>query len=335
MNDRAAQTDRRSARAALRVLLLGARGRLGGAIAASVSRPSPATAARAPRTGAEPAIDLFAPPREALALDVTAPDEAVARWFGLWRPDAVVNCIALSDVDRCETEPALAQQVNTALPAALARAAERAGARLIHFSTDFVFDGALRRPYREDDTARPLSVYGHSKLAGERAIADTCSRHWVFRVSWLYGAPRANLAADLLDPVSAGRVFRLATDRLGVPNPVQLLATEVAACIARDARHAMNGECPAAGLYHLSCHGTTSWHAFALAFVREAIRAGRLDADRAPRIEGIEEATLARPAQRPAWSALDPARYEQCFGRLMPDWEAAIALSLPGQDCPV
>ena len=281
------------------------------------------------------AIDLVAPPRATLALDLAAPDAAVARWFGQWRPDVVVNCIALGDVDRCETEPALAQQVNTALPAALARASARSGVRLIHFSSDFVFDGALRRPYREDDAARPLSVYGHSKLAGERAIADAACRHWIFRVSWLYGAPRGNLAADLLDPASAGRVFRLATDRLGMPNPVQLLATEVAACIARDGQHAANGASPAAGLYHLSCHGATNWYAFGLAFVREAIRAGRLAADRAPRIEGIEEATLARPARRPAWSALDSTRYEQRFGRVMPDWEAAIALSLPGRDTPV
>ncbi len=100
---------------------------------------------------------------------------------------------------------------------------------MIHFSTDFVFDGALRRPYREDDAPRPLSVYGESKLAGEREIADTACQHWIFRVSWLYGAPARNLAADLLDPSNAGRVIRLATDRFGVPNPVQLLAAEVTA----------------------------------------------------------------------------------------------------------
>lgn len=306
--------ERDPALAAARVLLLGARGRLGAAIA---SRARPVAA------------ELTTPSREALALDPNDPGSCVDRWFENWRPDTVVNCIALGDVDRCETDPALARQLNASLPAALARACARSGARLIHFSTDFVFDGALRRPYREDDAAHPLSVYGESKLAGERAIAEAACPHWVFRVSWLYGAASRNLAADLLDPANAGRAFRLATDRFGVPNPVQLLAAEVACCIARDG--AAGDPPPASGIYHLSCHGATTWHAFGLAFVREAIRAGRLAADRAPRIEGIEEASLGRPARRPAWSALDPSCYERSFERSLPTWEAAIALALaPG-----
>lgn len=305
-----------------RVLLLGATGRLGGAIATAFARHWP------PGPAAHGAATLLAPSREMLALDAASPASSVARWFAEWAPDVVLNCIAISDVDRCEREPVLAQRVNAALPAALARASARAGTRLIHFSSDFVFDGALRRPYREDDAAHPLSVYGETKLEGEHAIADAACRHWVFRVSWLYGAPSRNLAADLLDPANAGRTFRLASDRWGVPNPVQLLADEVAACIVRDRTGASNGDPPPSGLYHLSCRGATTWHAFGLAFVREAVRAGRLAAGRAPRIEEIEEATLARPARRPPWSALDPGRYERCFGRTMPDWEAAIACSL-------
>ena len=308
---RPVRAERAAARALRRVLLLGARGRLGGAIAT-----------RAATVGGE----WTTPPRATLALDANDPDRCVERWFENWRPDTVVNCIALGDVDLCEAEPALARQVNASLPAARARARARSGARLIHFSTDFVFDGALRRPYREDDAPRPLSVYGESKLAGEREIADTACRHWIFRVSWLYGAPARNLSADLLDPSNAGRVIRLATDRFGVPNPVQLLAAEVACCIARD--RAGSDPAPASGVYHLSCHGATTWHAFGLAFVRAAIRAGRLATNRAPRIEGIEEASLGRAARRPAWSALDPSRYEQSFERRLPSWEAAIPLAL-------
>jgi dTDP-4-dehydrorhamnose reductase len=294
-----------------RVLVLGASGRLGGAIAASLLRRLRGHVAT--------------PSREELALDLAASSEAAARWIAQWRPDTVVNCIAIGDVDRCESEPALAHQVNAELPAAIGRACARAGARLIHFSTDFVFDGALHRPYREDDVARPLSEYGRSKLAGERAIADTGCAHWVFRISWLYGASGGNLAADLLDPANARRTFRLATDRVGVPNPVQLVAAEVAGFVARDRTSV---ESPPYGLYHLSCHGATTWHAFGLAFVREAIRAGRLAADRAPCIEGIVEASLGRPARRPAWSALDPSHYERVFGRRLPDWEDAIAMAL-------
>lgn len=299
------------AEASERVLVLGASGRLGGAIAASLLRRLRGHVAT--------------PSREELALDLAAPSEAAARWIAHWRPDTVVNCIAIGDVDRCESEPALAHQVNAALPASIARACARAGARLIHFSTDFVFDGALRRPYREEDVARPLSEYGRSKLSGERAIADTGCAHWVFRVSWLYGAPGGNLAADLLDPANAGRIFRLAIDRVGVPNPVQLIAAEVAGLVGRDRT---SGESPPSGLYHLSCHGATTWHAFGLAFLREAIRAGCLAADRTPRIEGIVEASLGRPARRPEWSALDPSHYEQRFSRRLPGWEDAIAMAL-------
>ena len=298
-----------------RVLVLGASGRLGGAIAASLLRRLRGHVAT--------------PSREELALDLAAPFEAAARWIAHWRPDTVVNCIAIGDVDRCESESALAYQVNAALPAAIGRACARAGARLVHFSTDFVFDGALRRPYREDDVARPLSEYGRSKLAGERAIVDTGCAQWVFRISWLYGAPGGNLAADLLDPANTGRVFRLATDRVGVPNPVQLVAAEVADFVARDRTSV---ESPPSGLYHLSCHGATTWHAFGLAFVREAIRAGRLAPDRAPGIEGIVEASLGRPARRPEWSALDPSHYERVFGRRLPDWEDAIAMALSPPD---
>jgi len=311
--------------------LLGGHGRLGSAIAAR--------------------IDLIAPTRHELALDLRAPDDAVARWLARWQPDIVVNCIALTDVDRCERDTTLAQQLNAALPAALARAVAASGARLIHFSTDYVFDGALRRPYREDDPPHPLSVYGETKLAGDRAIADAGCRHWIFRTSWLYGAAHRNISAMLLERAGAGRTIRLANDRLGVPNPVQLLAEELAYCIGRDAaigdraiddtatvesaigESAIgNAAAPTpSGLYHLSCHGATSWYDFGVAFVREAIRAGRLAAARAPKLEGFAEATLARPAKRPAYSALDPSHYERTFGRTLPDWETAIATALGAQ----
>lgn len=297
-------------RIAERVLLLGASGRLGGALAKALTHAG---------------FDVVAPSREALALDPLAPAAAVERQIARARPAFVVNGIAISDVDRCELEPALARSINTALPTALAHAAVDADARLVHFSSDFVFDGTLRRPYREDDAARPLSVYGHTKLDGERAIARAGCRHWIFRVSWLYGSAHRNLAADLLDPANAGRVFRLATDRVGVPNPVQLLAAEVAACLARERDAGRDMPAVRCGVYHLSCHGATTWHAFGHAFLRAATRAGRLHAGQAPRIEAVEESSLARTAPRPLWSALDPARYERCFGRKMPGWEEAIA----------
>lgn len=319
------------ASAPLRVLLLGSTGRLGAAIAEALEFPSDAqpdapghrsgsAGARAPA----PRFDCVAPSRETLALDIESPTEAAERWMDTWAPDVVVNCIASSDVDRCEREPLEAMKTNAQFPSALAKAARRANVHLVHFSTDFVFDGELRRPYREDDPAAPLSTYGESKLRGEMAIASESTSHWIFRISWLYGGNQRNLAATLLDPANAGRTIALAIDRIGVPNPVQLLAREVVlaiGCLRAPQR-------PVAGVYHLSCHGETTWHEFGREFIARAVDAGFFGTNRAPRIEPMSEKTLHRPARRPPWSVLDPARYESAFARRLPDWRAAISSAL-------
>jgi len=323
---------------ARRVLLLGATGRLGMAIAkrielhASARIELPASARMDARgsahetdpSSAGPALELFAPSRVALALDVRKPIEAAERWIEMWKPEVIVNCIATSDVDHCEHEPLEAIRINAELPGALAKAARRANAHLVHFSTDFVFDGELRRPYREDDQAVPLSVYGESKLRGEKAIASENPSHWVFRISWLYGSRERNLAATLLDPDNAGRAIALAADRVGVPNPVQLLAREVVMAIGS----VQAPQRPASGIYHLSCRGQTTWHEFGRAFVAQAIDAGFLVPDRAPRIEATNEKTAGRLARRPPWSVLDPSKYEAAFDRPLPDWRSAITLAL-------
>ena len=316
---------------ARRVLLLGATGRLGTAIAKAVeplsqthSAERPATREHAVASALSSAIELLAPSRDALALDIEKPLDATERWFETWKPDVVVNCIATSDVDRCEREPLEAMRINAELPGALAKTARRANAHLVHFSTDFVFDGELRRPYREEDPAAPLSIYGESKLRGERAIAAESPSHWIFRISWLYGGSERNLAATLLDPRNAGRTIALAADRIGVPNPVQLLAREVVLAIGR----VRSSREPASGVYHLSCRGQTTWHEFGREFVVQAIDAGILSAENAPRIEATNERAANRPARRPPWSVLGPSRYESAFARPLPDWRTAIALAL-------
>lgn len=312
-------------RAAVRVLLLGASGRLGSAIATALGAPGvgPGAAPRAPDIGRD--VTVHAPSRADLALDITRPDAALARCANACAATVIVNCIAASDVDACERDPVHAHRLNTVLPEALARIARARGARLVHFSTDYVFDGTLRRPCREDDTPRPLSAYGTSKLAGERAIALAGARHWIFRVSWLYGAAQANLAARLLDPDHAGHTLALDNTRVGVPNPVQLVAHEVAHCITA---HTGNDAGPEDGVYHLSSHGATTWYAFARAFLREALDAGRLAPAHLPRLQPVIEPTGSRPARRPEWSPLDPRRYEHRFGRALPRWEQAIRWAL-------
>lgn len=314
-----------------RVLLLGASGRLGSAIAKNIASP-PATrlAARDPARAhiatSESArtIELLAPSREAIALDVEKPLESATRWLETWKPEIVVNCIAMSDVDRCESERLQAMRINAELPGALAKAARRHRAHLFHFSTDFVFDGKLRRPCRESDAPAPLSVYGESKLFGEKAIAGENPSHWIFRISWLYGGSQRNLAAALLDPANAGRAIALASDRVGVPNPVQLLAGEVVHAVGR----VKEPQSPVSGVYHLSCRGRTTWHDFGREFIAQAVGAGLLRAEDAPRIEAMNERNTDRPAKRPPWSVLDPSRYESAFARRLPDWRDAIVFAL-------
>ncbi len=329
MTKRLAASDETAAR---RILLLGVNGRLGTAIRNEFAR-------RALKPGGSSAAQLIAPLRNKLALDTTRPLEASRRWIEQWRPDAIVNCIAMSDVDRCERETHPARALNAELPGALASATQKRNVRLIHFSTDFVFDGALHRPYREDDATNPLSVYGTTKLAGETAIASEGGSYWIFRVSWLYGGPNRNLAATLLDPANARRAIALADDRAGVPNPVGLLAREVVAAIERGdgsgagAAGSGNGNGtanaqPVSGIYHLSCHGATTWHAFGREFVERAVAAGRIPVGQAPLIERYDENAHRRPAPRPEWSVLDCALYESVFERKLPSWREAIAFAL-------
>lgn len=367
--------------------MLGASGRLGQAIAAALQAPllSPAAQTDPAQSVDVIPVRLLAPARaerEAVLQSeaaTEAPKEAgqpytddahqqdqlirCRRWLDLAGdagPDVVVNCIAMSDVDRCEREQAAAMRINAGLPAALARAARERRAHLIHFSTDFVFDGTLRRPLLETDPAAPLSVYGKSKLAGERAITAENGSHWIFRISWLYGSRAHNLAATLLDPAQSGQLIRLANNRIGVPNPVQLIARETAYAIrllqASDgcpepscersgppggdswnapetpakaaAAPAGRAARPPSGLYHLSSRGQTSWHEFGGEFVARALAAGRLAPGAVPRIIAVDEDAARRPARRPAWSVLDPTHYEQTFGRKLPSWQDAIALAL-------
>lgn len=312
MSERASAPD---SAAAPRILLLGSSGRLGTALKEAFGGH--------PARRTDPLrVHPFAPTRGGLALDPARPLEAVRRWFDEWKPQIVVNCIAMSDVDLCENETRAARALNADLPGALAREARGRNAQLIHFSTDFVFDGALRRPYREDDPANPLSVYGSTKLAGETAIESEGGNYWIFRVSWLHGGRHRNLAASLLDPSNAGRVFSLADDRIGVPNPVAWVAREVNGAI-----HATPAAAP--GVYHLSCRGATTWYGFGREFVGQAIAAGRIAATNAPRLQPVHERAGGRPARRPEWSALDSTRYEYAFGRVVPAWRDAIAFAPP------
>lgn len=291
-----------------RLLLLGASGRLGQALHETWSR-------------AGAGVELIAPSHAGLdVLDPAALRAAIATA----RPAAIVNTVAISDVDRCELDPAAATRFNVAYPRELARAATAQGAWVVHFSSDYVFDG--RRdgdgpPYVESDPTGPLSRYGRSKLDGELAIAEACDRHLVFRISWLYGSRQRNLAQHLLEPAHAGTEVRLDGDRFGVPNPVPLLADRIANALAAVL---VDGDIRRAGIHHLSCHGCTTWLAFARRFLDQATALGLLASERLPLLRPTASDAPARPAPRPAYSALDATRFERQFDVSLPAWEDAL-----------
>jgi dTDP-4-dehydrorhamnose reductase len=223
------------------------------------------------------------------------------------RPEAVVNCAAFTEVDACETNPA-AEEVNSRAVAGLAGACARAGARLVQISTDFVFDGAKRAPYVEEDEPHPLSAYGRTKLAGERA-ALSAPGALVVRASWLFGRGGPNFVEAMLRQAEAGSArVRVVSDQVGRPTATTDLSEAVAALLAAGA----------SGIVHFANAGEVSWNAFARAIFRLAGR---------PEIEVAEISSedLARPARRPPYSVLSTAKYECLTGRAPRDFREPLA----------
>ncbi|WP_240099588.1 dTDP-4-dehydrorhamnose reductase [Thermomonas flagellata] len=247
------------------------------------------------------------------AADFTRP-QAVAALVDALRPDVVVNAAAYTAVDRAESEPALAFQVNAETPAAVAAACARHGACLLHYSTDYVFDGLASRPYREDDPTAPTGVYGASKLAGERAIAASGAHHLILRTAWVYAAHGHNFVRTMLRLADAREELRVVADQVGCPTS--------AAWIAQATAQVLQARPAESGLWHLACAGQTSWHGFASAIVAEAHARGLLA--RAPRVVAIPSADYPTPARRPPWSVLDTGRLQRSFGIQPPDWRVAL-----------
>lgn len=253
-----------------------------------------------------------------LALDITRHDD-VERALTWHRPDVVLNAAAWTAVDRAESERAAAFAANAEAPRRLAETASHVGAMLIHFSTDYVFDGSANRPYREDDPTAPLGVYGASKLAGEQAVL-ALPGHAVLRLSWVYGNVGHNFYRTMLKLAAERNCLRVVADQWGVPNFTGDLADAVAVMLAcgpvalRDR----------AGLYHLSAVGATTWHAFASEIVYLGGYGDRVQVD------AIGTADYPTPARRPAWSVLDPSRFASTFGWTPPQWQDGLRRCLAG-----
>jgi dTDP-4-dehydrorhamnose reductase len=247
--------------------------------------------------------DLVLPEESVLDL---AKREAIHATVDELKPEVLVNCGAFTQVDRCEAEAELARLINATAVGWLAEACEAQGAMLIQVSTDYVFDGLGTRPYREEDPVNPVSVYGRTKLEGER-LAARCSRHLIARTSWLYDAWGKNFLNTMVNAAAQGRSLRVVDDQRGAPTTCRALARQLKIA-AEDGWQ---------GLVHATCQGETTWHGFA----RAIFDAKGIAADLSP----CTTADYPTPAKRPAYSVLDGSRRRSLGRDLMPTWQEALA----------
>ena len=268
----------------------------------------------------------LAPLGEVVALDFDSSDlcgsftdlEGLARTVRLVKPDVIVNAAAHTAVDRAETEPELARTINALAPAVLAREASTLGAWLVHYSTDYVFDGRGSRAWVESDAPAPLSVYGRTKLEGEIAVAAT-PRHLIFRTSWVYAARGGNFARTMLRLARERERLTVIADQIGAPTSAELLAD----CSAHAIR-AVAAAPQLAGLYHLVAAGETSWHGYACHVLARARARGQILKAGPEQVVPIPTSAYPTPARRPLNSRLNTARLSATFGLHLPDWRVQV-----------
>ncbi len=298
----------------MRILLLGAGGQVGFELMRALGPLGELRAAT--RDGLLPG---GAP---CLRADLADGDAALLALLDHHAPDLIVNAAAYTAVDRAEDEPALAQRINGAAVGVLGRWAAPRGVPVIHYSTDYVFDGRGTRPWREDDATAPLGVYGASKLAGEQALLASGAPHLVLRTAWVYAARGRNFLRTMLRLAAERDVLRVVDDQIGAPTPARLIANATAASVARLApRGAFAADAPW-GIYHLTAGGQISWCGFARAIVQAAQRAGLII--RAPEVQAIASTDYPTRARRPAWSVLDCTRAQDTFALRLPSWDTAL-----------
>ncbi len=269
----------------------------------------------------------LAPLGEVVAVDRSACDladpDAIRALIARLRPDVIVNPAAYTAVDRAESDETAAHAINAIAPGVIGEAARAIGAVVVHYSTDYVFDGTGEGAYRESDTPNPQSVYGRTKLAGEQALQASGADHLIFRTSWVFGAHGGNFAKTMLRLASERDVLKVVADQYGAPTPAALLADATAQVLGRLQREGRNGF--PFGLYHLVADGVTTWHAYAQAVVSAAAAAGKPLKIAAADIEAIPTSAYPVPAPRPANSRLNTDQFRQAFGLRLPPWEEGLA----------
>jgi dTDP-4-dehydrorhamnose reductase len=244
------------------------------------------------------------------------------------QPQVIVNAAAHTAVDKAESEPELARALNALAPGVLAREAQQLGAWLVHYSTDYVFDGSGNRPWRETDRPNPLSFYGQTKLEGEQQILASGCRHLIFRTSWVYAARGANFAKTMLRLAREREQLAVIDDQIGAPTGADLLADVTAHALRQVLPSVGHNYLIPPGTYHLAASGETSWHAYAH-FVLEA--AAKLGLDMkvgSEQLAPIPSSAYATLACRPHNSRLDTGKSRRTFGLSLPDWQLGVARML-------
>jgi len=246
------------------------------------------------------------------------------------RPGVIINAAAYTAVDQAETNVADAERINAVAPRILAEEAKRIGALIVHYSTDYVFDGTAGTPYTEEAATNPLSVYGRTKLDGEKAVLALAPHHLVFRTSWVYGRRGKNFLLTMQRLARERDELRVVADQRGTPNWSRSLARATADIIGNGLSLARDKT----GLYHLSSRGEASWFDFARAIVGHSVGKRALNdavgESRQPRVVPITTADYPLPARRPAYAVLDTHRFERSFGFALPDWRSALKECLDG-----
>lgn len=238
-------------------------------------------------------------------------------------PNIIVNAAAYTAVDKAESEPKLARMINAEAPGLLAREAQKSGAWLVHYSTDYVFDGSGTTPWKEVDDPAPLSVYGGTKLEGEQLVAANCSNYLIFRTSWVYAARGRNFAKTILDLAKQRESLNIVDDQIGAPTGAELLADITAQAI----HHALL-QPQLAGLYHLAAAGEVSWHGYARFVIEQALDAGVSLKASMDKIVPVASSAFSTAAKRPHNSRLDSTRLQSIFGLTLPPWQQGLARTL-------
>lgn len=273
----------------------------------------------------------LAPLGEVVALDFDSTDfhadfsqpEQLAETVLEVRPDVIVNAAAHTAVDKAESEPAFARKLNATSPGVVAQAAQQIGALMVHYSTDYVFDGSGTQPWQEDDATGPLSVYGQTKLEGEQLVAQHSARHLIFRTSWVYAARGGNFAKTMLRLAKERERLTVIDDQVGAPTGAELLADVTAHAV-----RATLADPAKTGIYHLVAGGETTWNGYARFVLAQALTAGVELKARPETVDAVPTSAFPTPARRPHNSRLNTSKLQSTFGLVLPPWQAGVARML-------